>query len=173
MPNKNKAKGNRAERQVADLLTRATSLNWSRVPNSGAFIGGSNVSRINSLSANQILLAKGDLIPPDEYANVYIEVKSRNGFPYHQLFANSKELDSWLNQCYDNYFEVRAKLLLIVFKITRQGQFVVFKKDQLTHENEAGLDYFYKARNEWYRIAPFSEDWFINHSKEILELCQN
>jgi hypothetical protein len=47
-------------------------LSFQRVPNSGALIGQSNAYRINTMSKSQVLLARGDIIVPDELLHLMI-----------------------------------------------------------------------------------------------------
>ena len=75
MSNHNKNKGKSYERQLAKQLTSVFQLNFNRVPNSGAFIGGKNINRAQNLSEQQILLMSGDIIVPEQLAHVDFEFK--------------------------------------------------------------------------------------------------
>jgi len=55
MSTKGKAKGNTGERKIADFLTGLYGQKFIRVPNSGAFLGGSNRFRKASLDKLQHL----------------------------------------------------------------------------------------------------------------------
>ena len=138
MPNKNKAKGNNVERQVAEILSEGTDTHFQRVPNSGAFLGGANMHRISKLTNAQTLLAAGDLIPGDGFEDCYIEVKSRKDFLFHHLFSENKEINSWIDQCMFDFDEVGAKCLLLIFKPNRKGFFVLtnIKHLKLPEENQ-------------------------------------
>ena len=74
MPSKGKAKGNKFERNIAAHLGTVFNLNFERVPNSGAFIGGKNKFRINQLTESQQLLARGDIIVPEELSHISMEM---------------------------------------------------------------------------------------------------
>ena len=61
---KSKNKGKTYERELANFLTDLYKEKFTRVPYSGAFVGGSNIIRINDLTEAQTRSFKGDLIPP-------------------------------------------------------------------------------------------------------------
>ena len=54
MSNKSKEKGKTFEREACQMLKDAFRLSFNRVPNSGAFVGGMNAARMESMSDNQI-----------------------------------------------------------------------------------------------------------------------
>ena len=123
MPSKQKAKGNAFERQIADHLSAIYELNFERVPNSGAFTGGKNITRYNTLSESQKLIYDGDILVPEELRNIKIECKSYKDFGFHQLLTENKLLDSWIDQA-----KVDFKIWFLIFKINRRGTFVVFDR---------------------------------------------
>ena len=67
MPSKSKAKGSSYERDLAKFLSEKYNGSFVRVPNSGAYIGGSNFHRATNLSEGQVRGFKGDIIPPDNW----------------------------------------------------------------------------------------------------------
>ena len=122
MSNKNKNKGKSVEREVAAILIKATGENFQRIPNSGAAIGGTNVSRMEQMSPEQILLARGDIICGSSYKNLIIECKGRKKFEFHQLFDKSLEFESWCEQVLiDYYAKPEGMKVLIVFKVNQRG----------------------------------------------------
>ena len=173
MGNRNKALGNNAERWVAWIMSQGTGLNWERVPTSGARIGGRNAGRIVSMSKNQILLSKGDLIPPDEFANVYVEVKRRQGFDFRGLFDVHGEVDSWIDQCFANFEEVGAKALLIVVKIPRKAAFVFTPVCQHSREGLVGLDYLHQKSGKWFRMESFNKEWVEKRKDDLRRLSDS
>ena len=64
MSSKSKNKGKSWERDVCLFLSELYNDSFIRVPGSGAFIGGSNQFRKDTLSEEQIKLSRGDIIPP-------------------------------------------------------------------------------------------------------------
>ena len=62
MPSKSKAKGSSYERDLAKFLSEKYNGSFVRVPNSGAYIGGSNFHRATNLSEGQVRGFKGDII---------------------------------------------------------------------------------------------------------------
>lgn len=126
MPSKSKTKGNAFERSVADHLTTVFEYNFERVPNSGAFVGGKNNQRYDSLSKSQQLIYEGDILVPDELYHLKIECKSYKAFAWHQLFSRCKQLDEWIEQAHSP-----DKLWFLIFKINRAGSYVCFDDHHL------------------------------------------
>lgn len=95
-----KQKGSRAERECAKIFEKYLDGYFQRVPSSGAFTGGMNAARKNNMSETQIRAAKSDIIPPDEYPKLVIEVKHYKDFPYHGFVTSApmKLLDQWLSE---------------------------------------------------------------------------
>lgn len=172
MANANKNKGKGFESQISDMFAQVTKLNWQRVPNSGAFIGGKNVNRIQSMSANQIQLMRGDIIPPEEFNGVCIECKFHKDFAFHQLFDNSKTLDAWISQCLIDYNRSNGKFFAVIFKINHKGSFICCFENQI--KQEKGLDYIYNdAENNkiHMRVYQFDKHFLNKHITTIKSLC--
>ena len=156
MPNASKQKGNRWEREVAEHLTQVFGLNFCRVPNSGAFIGGKNEVRKQFLSENQILLATGDIIVPDELKHISLECKSYKEFSFQSLFTSNKLLNSWIDQA-----KTSGKKWFLLFKISRAGGYVVFHSKQKW--SVAGRNILYYGS---YTIC--SIDGFFEANKDLI-----
>jgi hypothetical protein len=101
VPSRGKAKGNSWEREVAGFLKDVFNLPFQRVPNSGAFLGGSNASRRMGLDEKQSRIMTGDLIVPEELNHCSFECKFYKTFDYHLLFQQNKQLESWIDQARD------------------------------------------------------------------------
>jgi len=128
MTSKSKAKGNSWELDVAKFLSDTYGSTFLRVPSSGAFVGGKNTHRKSSLDAGQLASKKGDIHPPMGWKHFNLECKSYADFPFHQLwYADVKILDSWIAQQKD--VEDVGDLNLILIKISRKGQWVVFPQN--------------------------------------------
>jgi len=128
MPSKSKAKGNAWELEVAKFLSETYNESFIRIPSSGAFVGGKNNFRKTSLGDAQIQSKKGDIHPPESWKHWNLECKSYADFPFHQLwYADVKILDAWIQQQKD--VEDEGDLNLILIKISRKGQWVVFPRD--------------------------------------------
>jgi len=153
MANKNKNKGKAGEREVAAIFSDVYKLSFTRVPNSGAFIGKSNAFRIDSLSNNQIQLLRGDIIPPDELPNLIIECKVRKAFSFHQLFSNSKELDGWVDQVTVDFKKGGNKgIWLIIFKSANKGLYCCYhSRFKLNMKNYLKYKRLY--------ICEFNKEW--------------
>ncbi|MGI4852258.1 MAG: putative PDDEXK endonuclease, partial [Janthinobacterium lividum] len=89
MPNASKTKGNAAELALCGILSQHLGGSFVRVPNSGAFVGGTNASRTASLSPAQVRAARGDIVPPDHLHHLVIESKAYAALPWHQVIAGS------------------------------------------------------------------------------------
>jgi len=112
LPVNGKAKGNNGERILAKILSEYLGGSFVRVPNSGAFIGGKNQTRKDTLSVTQIRSSKGDIIPPDDYPNLVVECKFYKDIAYHSLAVdqNVALLDTWIKEleydCDENDFGI-------------------------------------------------------------------
>ena len=148
MASKSKTKGKSWERDVANFLTKLYDEQFLRVPNSGAFIGGYNVYRINALSAEQTRTFKGDIIPGPSFPRLVIECKNYADFPFHKLALNETipQLDKWISQA-RNSCEINDKWLLCV-KITRKAEFVIWNPNHFNCWDKQGSDaHSYKTSN--------------------------
>ncbi|WP_115746983.1 putative PDDEXK endonuclease [Escherichia coli] len=98
MTSKAKAKGNSWEREICKFLGETLGGNFMRVPNSGAYIGGSNTARKQKMAANQIAVTKGDIIPPDTMPKLNLEAKNYAEIAFHQImYGCCKQLDAWID----------------------------------------------------------------------------
>ena len=123
--NKSKTKGNKFELDISKYLTEKFGESFTRVPNSGAFIGGQNQVRKDQLSDNQIRLFKGDIIPPDTMSNLVIECKHYADFPFHKLIGDHSIplLDGWISEVEFDAGEV--DLWFLIWKISRHGTYIL------------------------------------------------
>ena len=124
MSNYNKNKGKSYERALAKKLTSIFKLNFERIPNSGAFVGGKNNFRANKLTNSQLLLCSGDIIVPDELSHVDFECKFYKEFAFSSLFDNCEQLNNWLEQAKNT----TKPLWFLCIKINHKGEFIVFDK---------------------------------------------
>lgn len=125
MTSKAKTKGNSAERAIAKFLGELFGGSFIRVPNSGAYIGGTNAVRKEFLSNGQIRGSKGDILPPDHMPKLVIESKFYADFQFHSLLTPGglPQLDLWIKQQLDC---VEADdVWFVIFKINRKGSFIV------------------------------------------------
>ena len=146
MSNKSKNKGKSWERDVCNFLSDLYSQSFIRVPNSGAFVGGKNEFRNETLSLEQIKLMRGDIVPPLNYPYFVAECKNYAEFPFHQMVHNNsiRLLDDWIGQVmYDCNHEKDVWMLFI--KITRKGQYVVYDTQILD-----ALEYGIRYKNYWF-----------------------
>lgn len=133
MPSKSKTKGSSYERQVAKFLSEKYGGSFIRVPNSGAYIGGDNKSRIVTLSEGQVRSSKGDIIPPDDWKYFNSECKNYADLGFHQIIMGNKVplIESWIDQCMEVAGEKDLNILFI--KITRKGEFVMIEDKLFQH----------------------------------------
>lgn len=143
MPNPQKDKGKRFEREVAKLLTDTFNKPFMRVQNSGAFTGGKNQQRTKTMSATQIKGQRGDIIPPDEYEWV-IECKNHKEFStgFAGIIAGeNKKLNGWLDEVLADSENGKIPYTL-AFKITGQTANIFFAFP-LTHFRVTRIDFAY------------------------------
>lgn len=140
MTSKAKAKGNAWEREICVFLGETLGGNFMRVPNSGAYIGGANSHRKANLSDIQTRAAKGDIIPPDDLPLLNIEAKNYADIAFHQIINGAcKQLDTWIDQTEEP--ADAQDISFTIFKITRKGSWVAFKKDLESKFDLSGLSY--------------------------------
>jgi hypothetical protein len=167
LPSPQKAKGNSWERTVARFLTETHGASFLRVPNSGAFIGGSNATRIQNLDAGQVKNFRGDIIPPENWQRLNIEAKSKNALGWHQILSGScKTLDAWIEQCM--MVHQPGDFTVIFFKIDRQGQYVAVRMcaEQKIAQPRNFMLYTTSAGETWL-ISELNAFWDSN--KNIIE----
>jgi hypothetical protein len=120
MANASKAKGKTFERKIADFLSEKYGQKFIRVPNSGAFFGGTNSALRADYPARLKSNLAGDLICPPDFIFV-VECKTRkdSASDLVQILAKgeSKELDSWLEQV-ENDAKTVNKQPLLIFKLS-------------------------------------------------------
>jgi hypothetical protein len=160
MPSKSKNKGNVFERETADHLTRVFGHNFERVPNSGAFVGGKNNFRYDSLSKSQQLIYEGDILVPDELDHLKIECKNYKEFAFNHLFSQNKTLDVWIEQAISN-----IKTWFLIFKITRRGSYVLMS-DKTFHAIQPSLPHNTYTKYKCYYIV--THDQFFEHAKDAI-----
>lgn len=159
--NRSKTKGNNWERETANYLSTLYNKSFVRVPNSGAFIGKSNVFRKEKLTEQQIRTYKGDIIPPDEFPKALIECKSYGSIAFHSIVAgdNVPLLDSWIEQA--KYDCDDGDVWMVVFKINHKGKFIVIDKNQF---NNIELNNYCLYKN--YYVTGFEK--FMENNKESI-----
>ena len=127
MSSKSKNKGKSWERDVCLFLSNLYRQSFIRVPNSGAFVGGKNEFRKETLSTEQIKLMRGDIVPPLHYPYFVAECKNYAEFPFHQMVHNNsiRLLDEWIGQV-EHDCNNKNDFWLLFIKITRKGQYVAY-----------------------------------------------
>lgn len=131
MPAKGKSKGNTGELLIAKFLTETFGSKFMRVPNSGAYLGGSNAHRKQSLDAEQINYFKSDIIPPSHMKKLVIESKFYKTFPFEKLASNTRipQLEGWIKQCLATVDE--HDLWFVVVRINHKGTWACFDQKWL------------------------------------------
>lgn len=163
MTSPSKAKGSAFERTVSQFLTKLYGESFVRAAHSGAYIGGTNVHRKNSLSENQTKSFKGDIIPPDSWNHFNAEAKNYAEFPFHLVITgNCKVLDTWLSQLMDVADPQDCSILFI--KITRKGQYVVVPADKFTWVTDNFFYYSSASMGNWVMME---FDSFFDNNKEL------
>lgn len=140
MTSKAKAKGNMWEREICKFLGDTLGGNFMRVPNSGAYMGGKNVFRKDTMSDVQQRAAKGDIIPPDDLPKLNLEAKNYADIAFHQIIDGAcKQLDTWIDQTEEP--ADADDFSVTIFKITRKGSWAAFKAENLGKFDMTGLSY--------------------------------
>jgi hypothetical protein len=160
MSSKSKTKGSSYEREVAKFLSDKYGEPFVRVPNSGAYIGGTNSHRKNFLDGNQAKSFKGDITPPDTWSHFNAECKNYADFPFHLLLTGEcKQLDTWLGQLLAVGDTNDLNILFI--KITRKGRYIAVQS-KLTWVTDNFLYYTSPKLGDW--IIMEFDSFFLNNS---------
>jgi hypothetical protein len=164
---KSKTKGKSFEREVANFLSDLYEESFIRVPGSGAFVGGANAVRKDTLSEGQIRGAKSDIIPPDLWNHLNIECKNYADFPFHQLLWNKSIplLDSWIEQLLEPADP--KDLNLLIMKFNRKGRYIAFETKIADRISPARL---YTSRHVTYRHTNSNTEWFITEFDDFWSL---
>jgi hypothetical protein len=168
MPSKAKIKGGAGERALCKILSKTfDDASFIRVPNSGAYIGGTNAVRREFLSGGQIRGAKGDILPPDHMPKMVLEMKFYADFPFHNLITPGEvpQLDAWIAQTKDCVEE--GDIWFVAFKINRKGFFVGIpheRCDNYVFGNHA----IYTGKFGKFIIADL-EQFFMMNKEQILK----
>ena len=128
MTSKSKNKGSAYEREVSKFLSELYGEPFVRVPNSGAYTGGSNSHRKIFLNSGQIKTFKSDLIAPDSWVNFNAECKNYAEFAFHQLFEECSTLETWIKQLINASDNNDLNILFI--KISRKGRYVAVQANK-------------------------------------------
>lgn len=167
MTSKAKAKGNSWELAICKFLGESLGGHWMRVPNSGAYVGGANVTRKVLMDDGQVRLVKGDIIPPQKFMKFNLEAKNYKDIEFHNIIdGKCKKLDMWIEQT-----ETPAEpgdLSLTIFKITRKGSWVAFRADLASHFKLGSYVHYVKGGTTPYVVTDF--DTFIRDNIE--KLCE-
>ncbi len=168
MSSKSKNKGKSWERDVCLFLSDLYRESFIRVPGSGAFIGGSNQFRKDTLSEEQIKLSRGDIIPPLHYPYFLAECKNYADFPFHLLIGKNSiaQLDTWIEQVEHDVTSEKDFWILFI-KITRKGTYVLF--DTNLYDPKKSCVECRKTYGVIYKSYWFAEmnQFFIEHKKNL------
>ena len=167
---KSKDKGKSFEREVCKFLSERYSGSFQRVFDSGAFTGGSNQIRRQTLSEGQIRNQKGDIIPPDGWKYFNCECKSYSDFPFHQLFFKMRIvlLESWIQQLMNA--SDTGDCNIIIMKFNRKGKYVMINKNEPFCYNKY-VEYVDENQNCWV-FMEFENFFNLNHHL-FSKRCQN
>lgn len=169
MPSKSKTKGKTFERDVCRFLTTLYNESFTRVFDSGAFTGGKNAHRRQTLSENQVRARKGDIIPPDDWKYFNSECKSYAEFPFHQLLSQGPVLllETWFEQTLEAADPGDCNIIFM--KFNRKGKYVAYQLPE-NFETIRHIDYTDKAQNSW-RITGF-DDFFALNQESFSSRCK-
>ena len=158
-----KQKGNAFERVTAEHLTKVFDLKFFRTPGSGAYMGGRNFHRAHDMTNSQQLLLEGDIVVPEELADLKFECKTLKKFSFSSLYHKNATLDSWLEQAHSD-----DKMWFLVFKINNRGSFVAYD----SHKYEPLLVPQESNHMQYKNITITRLDGFFELNKEsLLAFC--
>lgn len=165
-----KAKGNAWEREICKFLGDTLGGNFMRVPNSGAYMGGSNSHRKSFMEAGQQRAAKGDIIPPDDLPKLNLEAKNYKDIAFHQILnGECKQLDTWIEQTEEP--ADGDDVSFTIFKITRKGSWVAFKQELFGFFNFDDLSFVtYRKAGAGTYIIVDHESFFKTNTAQVRQL---
>lgn len=159
MPSKQKSKGKGYENVVAKFLTDTYSEKFLRVPSSGAYLGGANFARRETMTEGQIRAYKGDIIPPDDWNFFNAECKFYAAFKFHQLYSESKILDNWILETINT--SNANDLNLIFMKFNNIGEYIVYQD----HE-EFNVALYTRYKDGWI-VTSKDQFWNKNNIDQV------
>jgi hypothetical protein len=168
MPSKSKNKGSGFEREVSKYLSDLYGENFMRAPGSGAYTGGTNAHRKQILHEGQIRNFKGDIIPGQSFPLFNCECKFYADFQFHQLFDESKQLESWIEQLMTASDPNDLNILLM--KFNRKGRYVAVQAKHKWFGGHNFSVYDTKAYGVW-MICSFES--FFAHNKDKVKLLSS
>jgi Holliday junction resolvase len=170
MTSASKAKGNSFERVVADFLTATYGEKFIRVPGSGAYIGGANTFRKDTLHEAQVRSFKGDIVPGESFPRLNAECKSYKDFPFHQLFSGHvKQLEAWIDQCMD--VADAGDFNILFMKFNRKGTFVAVQLQDDHKFNLVRYINYGSIKHDHWAIMDFDTFFELNQDA-VKELCK-
>jgi len=167
MPSKSKTKGSSWERDLSKFLTEVYGEPFIRIPTSGAWVGGKNAHRKDTLQEAQIMSRKGDIQPPDDWKWFNCEAKSYADFRFHHLFTGcNKTLDQWIQQMYNVADE--HDFNIIFMKFNNKGKWVAYEAKHSDIDVKHGVLY-----KDWI-FCSWDEFWGSEHNRQYVEgQCKN
>lgn len=167
MPSPSKNKGSGFEREIAKFLSDTFGASFIRAPGSGAYTGGSNNYRKQTLHEGQIRSFKGDIMPPAEFGLLNAEAKFYADFPFHQLFTGCQQLESWLDQLM--VASDPGDFNILFMKFNRKGRFVAVQANISWGGTENFFKYSSPKHGIWmiYQLEKF----FSSNDHIVRTLC--
>lgn len=170
MTSPSKAKGNSFERKVADFLTATYGEKFIRAPGSGAYVGGKNVHRKQTLHEAQVRNFKSDIVPGESFPRMNAECKSYKDFPFHQLYTGDcKILEGWLDQMMD--VADPGDFNILFMKFNRKGEYAVTLKSATMLDNMQNYTVYNSVKHGQWIINDFDTFW-ANNKDNVKELCK-
>jgi len=173
--NLNKDKGKRGERELCKILEKEFGGSWIRTAGSGNYVGGINAKRAQYLSETQLLSARNDIIPPDEYKFAAIECKNYEEFEFHLLLkpTGASKLNKWIDQVKESSYDEINDFPCICFKPNRKGWYLVCKLEYVSQLDLGKLNFsIYRYKEKAYLITDMLE-FFHTYKEEIKDLFTN
>jgi hypothetical protein len=158
-PSKNKGSG--FEREVAKFLSELYSASFVRAPGSGAYTGGTNSHRKQTLHETQIRSFKGDIMPPEGFERFNAEAKFYADFAFHQLFTESATIENWIDQLMTAADAGDVNILFM--KFNRKGRYVAVQATIPWIQTCNHMKYSSKKHGDW---TIFSLETFFNLNSE-------
>lgn len=129
-PRKNsKKKGDRGEREIAEVFNKRFGGGFKRVPQSGALVGGQNFQKNDTLRQDAIEILSSDIICPQQFLwSIESKAYSADSVKIHHFLVDKNhEVGEWWMQAKEDAAKSRKHPMLIV-RLDRSPRFAIIQQ---------------------------------------------
>ncbi len=181
-----KRSGKSGERKIVTLLNKYSQEAFERIPNSGAFTGGSNRDKIFKYTEEMTYSMLGDIYPPVNLKWRWI-IESKNysklSFKMLEVGEAPSILKGWIDEIqYDtetyclyrkNLIDSKDPFSFLVVNIKKQGFFIVYNKQyfgKLNIRMNPIYSFIKEEEKEELKKIGFGNDWGMEDFKTFMSI---